>query len=59
MISIKDASYLKDMFNWNLLALKKFNVYSEYLDNKELNKLISMHEDNCREILNILGSDEF
>ena len=22
MISTKDASYLKDMFNWNIIALK-------------------------------------
>ena len=61
MISTKDASYLKDMFNWNIIALKKFNVYNEYINDKEITnivkKLITMHEANCEEILNILGSD--
>lgn len=61
MISTKDASYLKDMFNWNIIALKKFNVYNEYINDKEITnivkKLIIMHEANCEEILNILGSD--
>ena len=55
MISTKDASYLKDMFNWNIIALKKFNVYNEYIN--IVKKLITMHEANCEEILNILGSD--
>ena len=61
MISTKDASYLKDMFNWNIIALKKFNVYNEYINDKEIinivKKLITMHKANCEEILNILGSD--
>ena len=61
MISTKDASYLKDMFNWNIIALKKFIVYKEYINDKEITnivkKLITMHEVNCEEILNILGSD--
>ena len=51
MISTKDASYLKDMFNWNIIALKKFNVYNEYINDKEITnivkKLITMHEANC------------
>ena len=37
MIFTKDASYLKDMFNWNIIALKKFNVYNEYINDMEKN----------------------
>ena len=57
MISTKDASYLKDMFNWNIIALKKFNVYNDKEITNIVKKLITMHEANCEEILNILGSD--
>ena len=57
MISTKDASYLKDMFNWNIIALKKFNVYSEFINEALISKLITMHEENLKEILDILGSD--
>jgi len=47
MISIKDASYIKDMFDWNIVAAKK---YDEYLNNVEdediatlFNKCADMH----------------
>ncbi len=27
MISTKDSAYIKDMFNWNYVAYKKFDNY--------------------------------
>ena len=27
MISTKDSAYIKDMFNWNFVAMKKFDDY--------------------------------
>ncbi len=61
MISTKDLSYIKDMFNWNIVALKKFNVYSEYISDLDImnivNKLITLHEENAKELLDVLGSE--
>lgn len=58
MISTKDSAYLKDMFNWNFVALKKYSDYLEYVEDEEINKLlndlIKMHTKNCQEIITIL-----
>ena len=49
------------MFNWNIIALKKFNVYNEYINDAEIidlvNKLITLHEENAKELIKVLGSD--
>ena len=56
MITSKDLAYLKDMFSWNLYALKKYTLYSNYLDEPILGKLIKLHQNNLQEIINIIGS---
>lgn len=61
MISTKDSAYLKDMFNWNLVAFKKFNDYLDFLEDEEIiklvNGLIELHYKNCEEIIEILEGD--
>lgn len=61
MISTKDLSYISDMFNWNLVAMKKFNDYLSYVEDEEIIKLIEslikMHQKNCEELINLLESE--
>lgn len=61
MISTKDSAYISDMFNWNLIAYKKFNEYANYLEDenslKLTNKLIDMHLNNCKILISILESE--
>lgn len=61
MISTKDSAYIKDMFNWNLVAMKKFSDYLEYVSDEKiadlLEELINMHSKNCKELIKILESD--
>ena len=61
MISTKDSAYIKDMFNLNLVALKKFSDYLEYVTDEEiadlLEELVKMHSKNCKELIKILESD--
>ena len=58
MISTKDLSYLKDMFEWNFNASKLAYHFSEETSNpivKEiLVKVCRMHSEHCRKIKNIL-----
>ena len=62
MISTKDSAYLKDMFNWNFVAMKKFDDYIENIENEEivkkLDELADMHLKNCSNIVNILESGD-
>ena len=61
MISTKDSAYIKDMINCNLVALKKFSDYLEYVTDEEiadlLEELVKMHSKNCKELIKILESD--
>lgn len=58
MISTKDSAYIKDMFNWNLVALKKYSDYLEYVEDEKiaklLDELIKMHNKNCEDLIRIL-----
>lgn len=60
MISTKDAAYLADMFNWNIVTAKKYDHYLEMVTDKALSKkleeLISMHLDFCNTIIKLLES---
>ena len=60
MISTKDSAYIKDMFNWNYVAYKKFDSYLESIQDEEIAKLVEnladMHFNNCNTILNLLES---
>lgn len=60
MISTKDSAYIKDMFNWNLVAMKKYSDYLEYVSDDKiadlLEELINMHSKNCKELISILES---
>lgn len=62
IISTKDAKYLEDMFNWNLVNAQKYNLYVELTEdnkiNNLLNELITMHLDFCEVIIKLLESGE-
>lgn len=61
MISTKDAAYIKDMFNWNFVAMKKFDDYIENVENEEivkkLNNLADMHFQNCNTLIKLLEGE--
>ncbi len=62
MISTKDIAYIKDMFNWNFVAMKKFEDYSVNVENEEIAKkldtLIDMHFSNCNTLVKLLESGD-
>ena len=61
MISTKDAAYIKDMFNWNFVAMKKFDNYIENVEDEEivkkLNNLADMHFQNCNTLIKLLEGE--
>lgn len=58
MISTKDLSYIKDMFNWNYLTYKKLQDYSECIEaeglSEQFQELIALHKDNCEHLIKLL-----
>lgn len=61
MISTKDSAYIKDMFNWNFVAMKKFDNYLDNVENasiaKKLNELAEMHFNNCNSLIELLEGE--
>jgi len=57
-ITAKDLDYVKDAYNWNNIALCKYQEYLTLTNNKDiitlLNDLIKMHSDNTNKLLNML-----
>ena len=62
IISTKDTSYLKDMFNWNIINAQKFDHYVDFVEDKKiikkLNDLVTMHFEFCKTIIELLESGE-
>lgn len=62
MISTKDIAYIKDMFNWNLVAYKKIDFYKNDVTDDNLlnlfNDINDMHYDFCNKLITILESGE-
>ena len=64
MISTKDSAYIKDMFNWNFVAMKKFDDYLDNIENEEiakkLDQLAEIHFQNCNTLIKLLegGTNE-
>ncbi|MDE6285125.1 MAG: hypothetical protein K2M17_05210 [Bacilli bacterium] len=62
IISTKDAAYLADMFNWNIVTAKKFDHYLSMVTDerisKKLTELIEMHIDFCATIIKLIESGE-
>ena len=60
MISTKDAAYLSDIFNWNMVTAEKFDHYLEMVENeniaKKLNELVSMHLAFAEKTIELLES---
>ena len=61
MIFTKDSAYIKDMFNWNFVAMKKFDNYIENVEDEEivkkLNNLADMHFQNCNTLIKLLEGE--
>ena len=57
-LSVKDILYIKDIFNWNYIAIKKYELYIDLCDcdeiNKKLNELIQMHVDFCKSLIKVM-----
>ncbi len=57
-MSTKDLAYIKDVFNWNIIALKKYQEYQNYIQDtqiiKLLDKLIKEHQNNCDKLIMLL-----
>lgn len=62
IISTKDLSYLKDIFEWNITASKKAYHYYEISQDQELKtafqQCYQMHKTICNTILTILKEGE-
>lgn len=60
MISTKDLSYIKDMFNWNDTIIHKMQFYLENCDDKDLCKCLTktqeLCENNNKRLLKLLES---
>lgn len=58
MISTKDLSYLKDMYEWNFNASKLAYSFSSQVKSENVKEMIMkvcrMHSENCRKIKTIL-----
>lgn len=58
MLSTKDSSYINDIFNWNITAKRKIDLYINECSDKEvtqeLKALSSMHQKNCEELIKFL-----
>lgn len=62
MISTKDASYIKDIFNWNIVAYKKINFYLDSISDKNatllLEDIAEMHYSFCEKLISLLESGD-
>ncbi|MBE6140210.1 MAG: hypothetical protein E7172_01585 [Firmicutes bacterium] len=62
MITAKDLSYIKDMFNWHLIAAKKLQFYlNDTIDNettKLFKNLKELHYKHCQTLIDILESGD-
>lgn len=58
MISSKDLLYITDMFNWNIIAAKKLELYLDEIQDekcsKMIDKLCSMHYQICADLADLL-----
>lgn len=59
-LTSKDVAYLTDIFEWNYVLCNKICLYlecdCEKSSTKELNNLLKIHEDICKNVVKILES---
>ena len=62
MISTKDSSYIKDMFNWNIVTAQKCDFYINEIEDEKMaelfDKIANMHYTFCNQLIEILESGE-
>ena len=61
ILTCKDLDYLSDMFDWNLLSLKKCSESVQYVEDEEIEELlqkgIDLFNNHLNLVLNILGEE--
>jgi len=61
ILTCKDLDYLCDMFDWNLLSLKKCSEYIQYVEDEDIEELlqkgIDLFNNNLNLVLNILSEE--
>ena len=61
ILTCKDLDYLSDMFDWNLLSLKKCSESVQYVEDEEIEELlqkgIDLFNNNLNLVLNILSEE--
>ena len=62
MLSTKDVAYIKDIFNWNIIASQKIDYYLPEIENAKIQELFSsisdLHYEICESLIAILESGE-
>ena len=62
MLSTKDVAYIKDIFNWNIIAKDKINYYLKEIEDSQMQELFStianMHYEICESLVSILESGD-
>jgi len=58
ILTVKDLDYIKDIFGWNFNAYKVFEDSLQFIENKEISKLVTecsnFFYENMNSVLNIL-----
>lgn len=62
MISTKDLSYISDIFDWNFVAAKTANEFSNKVSNEEIKEYFEntyeMHKEICEKLISMLSMEE-
>jgi hypothetical protein len=62
MISCKDLDYIKDMLNWNFIAVKKANHYLGHIQDNDVKTMLqevsNMHKKHFNTLLGIIGGNK-
>jgi len=63
IISTKDLSYMKDMFNWNFLASKKITHYLNMVMDEQVKEVLmnarDMHSSAAKTILSFMEGGSY
>ena len=61
MISTKDLAYISDIFDWNFVAAKTANEFSEEVENEEIKDFLKntyeMHKEICEKLISMLSME--
>lgn len=62
MITAKDVDYIKDMFDWNMVAYKKIDYFKNDISSEKMAELFitiaDMHYSFCEKLISLLESGD-